>query len=45
MVTQPTLRGNNFTVSRDLSPTFVPVETLKPLYQSAAGGSREHRLS
>lgn len=31
MVTQPTLRGNNFAVSRDLSPTFVPVETLKPL--------------
>jgi hypothetical protein len=25
------LRGNNLAVSRDLNPTFVPVETLKPL--------------
>jgi hypothetical protein len=31
MATQPTLRGNNFAISRDLNPTFVSVEALKPL--------------
>ena len=31
MATQPTLRGNNFIVSRDLTPTYVPVKDLKLL--------------
>ena len=31
MGTQPTLRGNGFAVSRNLNPTLVGVENLKPL--------------
>ena len=31
MATQPTLCGNGFAVSRNLNPTLVDVDTLKPL--------------